>query len=154
MDATVIRYFPSTFTFFIGGTDNDTSHHYPVLSYLFCQRTGIDAGNSGNLLTFQPITKAFHSIPVAILFTIVTHDNRLRMNFLTLHKGRQAVLFDRERRHPVISNQRISQNHQLPGIRRVGKTFGITGHSSVEHHFADHCLVKTKREAVKHASVV
>ena len=85
------------------------------------------AGDSGNLLTFQPVTKAFHSIPVAILFTIVTHDNRLRMNFLTLHEGRQAVLFDRERRHPVVSDQRISQNHQLPGIRRVGKTFGITG---------------------------
>ena len=125
-----------------------------MLPYLLRQRAGIDAGDSGNLLTFQPVTKAFHSIPVAILFAIVTHDNRLRMNFLTLHEGRQAVLFDRERRHPVISDQRISQNHQLPGIRRVGKTFGITGHSSVEHHFAGHCLIKTKREAVKHASII
>ena len=159
VDAAVVRHFTftfhlSTFTFVIGGADNDTSHHYAMFPDLLRQCTGVDTGDSGDHLTLQPVAKALDSIPMAIFFAIVTHDNRLCMDFLTLHEGRQAVLFDRERRHPIVSDQRIGQNHQLPGIRRIGKAFGITGHSGVEHHLAGHCLVETKREAVKHASVV
>ena len=76
------------------------------------------------------------------------------MDFLTLHKRRQIILFDRERRYSVVSDQRIGQHHQLTGVRRIGKAFRITGHGSIEHHFAGYRLIVTKREAVELASVI
>ena len=134
--------------------DQNASHHHPMFTYLFCQCTRIDTCDSGNHFPFQPVAQAFHGIPMTMLFAIIAHNNCLRMDFLTLHKRRQIVLFDRERRHPVVSDQRIGQHHQLTGIRRIGKAFRITGHGSIEHHFAGYRLIVTKREAVKLASVI
>ena len=91
-------------------------HHYPMFAKNFGQFTGIDACNARHLLTLQPVGQTFFRIPVTEFFTVITYNNRFGMDTFTLHKSGQAVGFDSKGRHPVITDQRVSQGHQLPRI--------------------------------------
>ena len=91
-------------------------HHHAVLAQYFSQFAGIDACNARYLLTLQPVAEAFHGIPMAVIFGIVTYDNGFGMDVFTLHECRQPVWLDGERRYTVVARQRISERHQLAGV--------------------------------------
>ena len=75
------------------------------------------------------------------------------MDTFTFHKGSQSIRFDSERRHTIIAHQRISERHQLSGIRGVSQALGIPRHSCVENHLSRYRLFVAKRLAVEAAPV-
>ena len=119
-----------------------------------CQLTCIDTCDARHLFALQPISKAFHSVPMAKVFTIITYNNGFRMDTFAFHKGSQSIRFDSERRHTIIAHQRISERHQLSGIRGVSQALGIPRHSCVENHLSRYRLFVAKRLAVEAAPVV
>ena len=80
--------------------------------------------------------------------------NGFGMDVFTLHECRQPVWLDGERRYTVVARQRISERHQLAGVRRVGQAFGITRHGCVEDHLSRYRFFKAERLAVEAAPVV
>ena len=134
--------------------EDDTSHHDSVFTKYFGQFARIDACDARYFLTFQPVAKAFHCVPVAVLRRVVTYDDRFGMNLFTFHESGESVGFDGKRRNSVITHQRIGKSHQLSGVGRVSKALRISGHGGVENYFARHRLLVAKRLTGKPAPVV
>src|SRR5574344_1743480 len=98
---------------------NDFTHHYTMFTQNFCKFPGVDTRYAWNMFTFKPVSKTFNSIPMTILLAIIINNNSRSINLITLHESWNAITFNCERRHTVISNKRISQRHKLSCIRRV-----------------------------------
>ena len=124
-----------------------------MLTQHFSQLAGVDAGNSRHMLALEPIGKRLYSIPMTILLAIVGNDDCRSMDFVTLHKCSQTILFDSERRHAIVTYKRISENHQLTCVGRVGKALRIAHHGCIEHHLASNGLVVAKRLSVELGSI-
>ena len=71
------------------------------------------------------------------LFTVVSHNERLRVYPLALHKQRQTITAYGCIRHAIVANQRICRYQYLSRIAGVSQTLRIARHRSVEHHFPD-----------------
>ena len=125
-----------------------------MLAQYLCQFACVDARDARNLFAFQPVAQTFHCIPVRVFFTVIAYDNRFGMDFFALHESRQSVCFEREGRHTIVTYQRVSQCHQLTGIRRVGQAFGVSGHCRIENYFTGYRFLIAERLAMKAAPVV
>ena len=125
-----------------------------MLAQYFGQFACVDACDARNLFALQPVAQTFHCIPVRVFFTVIAYDNRFGMDFFALHESRQSVCFEREGRHTIVTYQRVSQCHQLTGIRRVGQAFGVSGHCRVENYFTGYRFLIAERLAMKAAPVV
>ena len=133
---------------------HDTSHHDTMFAQLLCQCPCIYSINSRNIFLLQPVAQTTSCIPVAIFMTVITYNDCICMNTFTLHKFRQTIGTESPRRNTIISYQRISQYHQLTGIRRIGQTFRITCHGCVKHDLTAHWLFSTKRKTMKYSPVI
>ena len=118
------------------------------------QRTGVNAGDTGDMLLLQPIAQAALCVPVAILRAVVAHNDRLRMDLLTLHKRRDSIRCEPTWRHAIVAHQGIGQDHQLPGIRGIRETLRIAGHSGIEDDLSRHGTLITERAALETCAVV
>ena len=144
----------SIFNFVIGIADNDASHHHAMLTQFLSQRTRIDTVYARDLLLLQPVAQAALGVPVAILMAVIPNDNRLGVDLLALHKRSDPVRLERTRRDTVVTNERISQHHQLACVRRVRQALRISGHSGIEHDLASHRSLIAERVATEDGTVV
>ena len=55
---------------------DDLSHHHTMLSKDLRKLSGINTCDARNLFPFQPISQAFASVPMAILFTVIRYNDR------------------------------------------------------------------------------
>ena len=113
----------------------------------------INACDARHLLSLEPVSQSLHSVPVAELTAVITHDNGTHVYLLALHESGKSILFECEGWHSIVANQREGECHQLSGIGGVGQTLGITHHSGIEHHLSCHRFLVTERSAMKLRSV-
>ena len=116
-----------------------------MLAEFLRQRAGIDAIDAGDMFLLEPVAEAALRVPVAIFAAIIADDDSFGMNLLAFHEGREAVRLEGARRDTVVANQRVSQDHQLSGVGRVGQALRIARHCGIENHFAGHRLLITER---------
>ena len=91
-------------------------HHYSMFTKHFSQLACINARDTRNFLTFQPVAETFNSIPMTVFVRIVTYDNRFRVDLLTFHESGKSIRLDSKRRNTVVTYQRIGKRHQLSGV--------------------------------------
>ena len=118
-------------------SENDLAQHGAFFPDDLGQRAGIDAIQPRNFIFFQPVAEALGGAPVAVLFRVIGNDERCYLYPFRLEEIGQPV-GQSDARNTVIADQRICSNQDLPGVRRVGQAFGVTGHRGVENHFAGH----------------
>ena len=133
--------------------ENDFTHHHTMLTKHLSQLTCVDTRNAGHLLTLQPVGKAFHCIPVAVLLAVIAHYDGRSINLVTLHEGWQTVFLESEWWHTIVAYKWVSKCHQLTGIRRVGQALGIAHHGCVEHNLACYGGIISERFAMELGSI-
>ena len=132
----------------------DAPHHDTMLTQFLGQRTGIDAGDTGDMLLLQPVTQAALRVPVAVLRAVVADDDRLRMDLLALHERRDSIGRETAWRHAIVTHQRIGQDHQLSGIGGIRETLRITGHCGIEDDLSRHGTLITEGATLETCTVV
>ena len=123
---------------------NNLPHHYTMFAQTFREGTSVYSRDAGNMLSFQPFSKTLMSVPMAVSFAIIAHNNGRCINTVRLHEGCQAIGFHRKSRYTIIADKRIRKSHQLASIRRIGKTLGIAHHGCIKHHLTRYRLFVAK----------
>ena len=90
---------------------------------------------------------------MAVLLTVVADDDGFSIDFITLHECGQAILFNREWRHTIVSHQRESHHQQLTSIAGIGQRLRITHHRRVENNLSAYGFVVPEAFSLKFCSV-
>src|SRR6266481_9426284 len=104
------------------------------------ERAGINVPNHGNLVTVQIELRGFRGSPVRRDLRKFAHDERFDV--------RPRGLFVLEVRTHV-SDMRVRETDNLPGIAGVGENFLVTGEAGIENDFAAAARDRAGRAAVK-----
>ena len=125
-----------------------------MLTQFLGQRTGVDAGDTRNMLLLQPVAQATLRVPMAVFRTVVADDDRLRMDLLALHEGRDSIRCEITWRHAIVAHQGIGQNHQLSGVGGIREALRIAGHSGIEDDLSRYGTLITEGATLETCTVV
>jgi hypothetical protein len=107
-------------------TNGDTSQRGTLLAEVCHNLTGVDARDGWNTLTSTPFSKGLDGSPVAVLESIVLHNDARRLNVGRLEVSEQAVLIAGGRGHAVVADQRLGEDEDLAAVRGVRHGLGVS----------------------------
>ncbi len=108
------------------------------------QRPRIDVPDHGNLVAVQIQLRGLRRSPIGRDLRKFAHDERLDV------RPRGFLIFEVR---ADISDVRIGQTDNLPGIAGIGENFLVSGEASIENDFAAAARDRARRAAVKEAPV-
>ena len=79
------------------------THHHTVLTQHFGQFARVDSCDARHLFALQPVTQAFSRIPVAVLFAIVSDNQRRGINAVAFEEVGQPVCILRAGGYTVVT---------------------------------------------------
>ena len=76
------------------------------------------------------------------------------MYSVALHECGQAIAFDGEWWHSIVTHQWVCECHQLPRVGGICEALGISHHGSIENHLSCHGFVVAEGLSLEGCSVL
>ena len=123
----------------------DAAPHRASVADMADQRSGIDAADPGNPAVREPVEPAALGGRDVLAVLGVTHDRAASVYPLGLH---------RRCGNAVVTDQRVGEGDDLPGVGGIGDRLLVTGHRGVEDDLAAHRPLVATRLAVEAGAVL
>jgi len=123
----------------------EATAHGTAGAEVFGQSAGIDAADAGDAPPGEVFIQGRGGAPVA------DYGAKFR-DGETAQVGARAFFVHKI--DPVIADFRVGHGDDLPAVGRVGQDFLVTGHGSVEAHFARGCPAGTEGEAPEYPAIL
>lgn len=133
---------------------SDGSRGGALVAQFLGEGAGVDAGNQGNALGFEPVSERGLCLPVAEVFGVFAHDHAFEVDGVAFKVFLKAAFVLFPPGHAVIAHQWKGEDEDLIFVGGVGETFGVAHHAGIENHFAGGAHVRAKRPSRQACAVL